>query len=299
MAVRRLGVAILGATALCALIVLGSQAPRAGADPPEPVITSGPTIGGTPEVGAILTANGSWTGAPAPEATWTWFRCAQSCTVISSGTSATYEVTPSEIGTALRVRLTVINKFGSDERTSEPTAVVAAPSPSPSPSPAPSPSPLPTPTPTPRPTPTPSATFDNGSAQPVGPLSQIGGAAPPTAGRPSMMKPFPIVRIKGVLTAIGARVTLLRVTAPRGTRTVLLCRGRDCPVRRLVSKSRVRRMRRLERELRARTRLTFTITKPGYIGKRTVIVIRRGAAPWRRDRCLRPGASKAVRCEAA
>ena len=291
MAVRRLGVAILGATALWALIVLGSQAPRAGAEPPEPVITSGPTIGGTPEVGAILTATGSWTGAPAPEATWTWSRCAQSCTVISSGTSATYEVTPWEIGTALRVRLTVTNKRGSDERSSGLTAVVAGAKPSPSPSPSV--------TPTPRPTPTPSPTFDNGSAQAVGPLSQVGGEALPTDERPSMMKPFPIVRIKGVLTAKGARVTLLRVTAPRGTRTVLRCRGRDCPVRRLVSRSRVHRMRRLERELRAGTRLTFTITKPGYIGKRTVIVIRRGAAPWRRDRCLRPGASKAVRCEAA
>jgi hypothetical protein len=288
-AVRRLGVAVVGAIALCTLIVLGFLAPRAGAARPEPVITSGPTIGGTPEVGATLTASGNWKGAPLPEATWTWLRCAGSCTVISSGTSATYAVRTSDIGTALRVRLTVTNKHGSDERSSEPTAVVAAPTLSPSPSG----------TPAPRPTPAPSPSFDNTAGQPAGPLPGVGGTPLPAADGPLMMKPFPIVRIKGVLTAKGARVTLLRVTAPRGTRTVLLCRGRGCPARRLVSRSGVRRLRRFERDLRAGIRLTFTITKPGYVGKRTVIVIRRGAAPWRRDRCLRPGASKAVRCEAA
>ena len=36
-----------------------------------------------------------------------------------------------------------------------------------------------------------------------------------------MLKPFPIVRIKGVLTARGARVTLLTVRAPRGARLAL------------------------------------------------------------------------------
>jgi hypothetical protein len=287
-AVRRLGVAVLGASALCTLIVLGVLAPRVGAAGPEPVITSGPTIGGTPEVGAILTASGDWEGGPPPEATWTWLRCAGSCRVISSGSAETYEVRPSDIGSALRVRLTVTNKHGSDQRSSEPTAVVAAPL-----------SPSPSGTAAPRPTPTPSPAFDNTAAQPIGALPKVGGAAPPTADGPPMLKPFPIVRIKGVLTAKGARVTLLRVTAPRGTRTVLLCRGRGCPARRSVSRSGVRRLRRFERDLRAGTRLTFTITKPGYVGKRTVILIRRGAAPWRRDRCLSPGASKAVRCEAA
>ena len=131
--VRRLGVGVVGAIALSVLIWLATNAPRANADPPEPVITSGPAIDGTPEVGAVLTASGNWSGSPAAEPTWTWLRCAESCTLISSGTSATHRVSPSDIGAALRVILTVTNRHGSDERSSEPTAVVAAPTPLPIP----------------------------------------------------------------------------------------------------------------------------------------------------------------------
>jgi hypothetical protein len=94
------------------------------------------------------------------------------------------------------------------------------------------------------------------------------------------------VRIKGVLTARGARVTLLSVRAPRGVRITVLCRGRDCPVRRY--RARRHRLRRFERDLRAGTRLEIRVTKRGYIGKRTVIMIRRRHAPLRSDRCLKP-----------
>ena len=47
-----------------------------------------------------------------------------------------------------------------------------------------------------------------------------GDAAPP----PSMLRPFPVVRIKGVLTAQGARVTLLSVRAPRRSSVTVTCR---------------------------------------------------------------------------
>jgi len=70
-------------------------------------------------------------------------------------------------------------------------------------------------------------------------------------------------------------------------------------MRRFVPRAGVRRLRPFERELRAGTRLEISVTKPGYIGKFTVIVIRRNAAPWRSDRCLEPGAKRAVRCAAS
>jgi hypothetical protein len=114
-----------------------------------------------------------------------------------------------------------------------------------------------------------------------------------------MLKPFPRVRIRGVLTAAGARVSLLSVRAPRGARVTVVCRGSGCPVRRFGPRVGVRRLSSFERELPAGTRLEIAVTEPGYIGKLTVIVIRRNAAPWRSDRCLEPGAKRAVRCPAA
>jgi hypothetical protein len=105
-----------------------------------------------------------------------------------------------------------------------------------------------------------------------------------------------VVRIKGVLTERGASVTLLSVRAPKGVQITVVCRGRDCPVRRYRPAAGVRRLRRFERELRAGTRLELSLTKRGYIGKYTVIVIRRGAAPWRSDRCLAPATERVVRC---
>jgi hypothetical protein len=101
-----------------------------------------------------------------------------------------------------------------------------------------------------------------------------------------------------MLTPAGARVTLLSVRAPEGARISVVCRGRGCPVRRLVP-PRAGRLHAFERELPAGTRLELTVGKPGYVGKVTVIVIRRHAAPWRSDRCLEPGARRSVSCAPA
>jgi hypothetical protein len=59
------------------------------------------------------------------------------------------------------------------------------------------------------------------------------------------------------------------------------------------------RLRRFERALRAGTRLEIVVTKRGYIGKWTTIVIRRGAPPRRSDRCVYPGARRAAACPKA
>jgi hypothetical protein len=54
--------------------------------------------------------------------------------------------------------------------------------------------------------------------------------------------------------------------------------------------------RAFETELRAGTKLTIRIAKPGYITKVTTIQIRRGAAPLRSDRCQIPGTRKLRSC---
>jgi hypothetical protein len=59
------------------------------------------------------------------------------------------------------------------------------------------------------------------------------------------------------------------------------------------------RLWRFERALRAGTRLEVRVTKPGYIGKWTKIVIRRGAAPRRSDRCLYPQTRRVAGCPTA
>jgi hypothetical protein len=292
-ALRRFGAAMAGAAVLLGVVSGGARAAKA------PKIAAEPVISGTPQVGTVLTASATWTGDPAPTATWTWLRCARTkgpCSEISGATAAEYLVTSPDVGSMLRVRLTVTNDAGSDAKRSGPTAAAVA-APTPMPTPTSTPTATPTPTPTPTPTAAPAPVFDS-SAAPVAAPPPAGSVPQPTASRPRMLKPFPVVRIKGVLTARGARVSLLTVRAPRGVRITVACRGRDCPVRRFVPRAGARRLRPFERELRAGTRLEISVTKPGYIGKFTVIVIRRNAAPWRSDRCLEPGAKRAVRCAA-
>ena len=289
-----------------------------------PRITAGPVISGTAQVGAVLTATATWQGTPAPTPVWAWLRCARttgSCDVITGATSTSYRITASDADKVLRARLRVTNADGFDEQRSAPTAVVApAPTPTPTPTPTATPTKTPTPTPTaspvptatPRPTPSatptatptstatptalPQTTIVTASASPAPAViaTPVATPAPP----PSMLRPFPVVRIKGVLTAHGARVTLLSVRAPRGSSVTVTCRGSDCPSRRYKSPAATGRLRPFERELSAGTRLEVRVIKSGFIGKSTVFVIRRQAAPKRTDRCLPPGAKRAVRCPA-
>jgi len=274
------------ALALTAAALLLAVAAAGAANPPR--ITDGPTIEGTPQVGAELQARGSWSGGPPPEPSWTWLRCPRAggpCAAIPGATSDRYRVVAADAGSMLRVGLVVTNKGGSDQAQSAPTAPVpgaSAPTVTPTPPPAATPAPTPAPTfdvPGPVVTPTPP------------PVTPVTSAAP----RPALLKPFPVVRIKGALTWLGARVTLLSVRAPRGVRIVVACRGRDCPARRYRAPRGTHRLRRFERNLRAGTRLEIRITKVGYIGKRTLIVIRRGQPPSRSDRCVEPG-GRVLRC---
>jgi hypothetical protein len=156
--------------------------------------------------------------------------------------------------------------------------------------------PIPTATPTPEPTPT--ATPEPAPvATPVPPVAEpVVAAAPVRPLVPLAFDPFPVVRIKGELTATGARVTLLSVRAPRDARIDVSCTGRDCPVRAYKAPAGKQRLSKFERELRAGTRLEIRVSKPGYIGKYTSILIRRQAEPKRLDRCLEPGVTRPVKC---
>ena len=236
----------------------------------------------------------------------------------------TYVVSPADVGSVLRVRLRVTNSDGFDEARSPATALGGRSAradadadthpdrrhqprrrrrhrrrPRRRHRPRPRRQHQPRPRPRPRPRPSADVAVIDVLPAPTASIAAPALAPSPTTRRLPLLRPFPVVRIKGVMTPRGARVSLLSVSGPRGARVVVACSGRDCPVRRLATTTAVRRLRTFEREFRAGTRLEVTITKPGFIGKRTVIVIRRNAAPWRSDRCLTPGAARAERCPAA
>jgi hypothetical protein len=152
------------------------------------------------------------------------------------------------------------------------------------------------------------------SPQPAGPPPAEtppsgGGAAAPadpvTGGRnsdpepaPVRMKPFPVVRMAGLVLPGGALVKILSVRAPRGARTLVRCSGRGCPAPSMArtSATRVVRFHRFERWLRAGVTLELLVRKRGFIGKYTRFLIRAGKAPTRVDRCLMPGRGRPGRC---
>ena len=110
------------------------------------------------------------------------------------------------------------------------------------------------------------------------------------------MRPAPTVRIAGLVTRTGAMITRLSVRAPRGATIAVRCSGADCAHRVPARTTGLSRLRQFERHLRAGVRLEIRVTRPGYVGKHTLIRIRRGTPPSRRDRCLYPGSTAPRRC---
>jgi len=292
------------------LVVLLAGAGSADADgTPKPVIT------GTAQAGETLAAAAAWGSEPPASVAWQWLRCdavkPATCRAIKDATTDRYRVPEADVGYRMRVTVAATGGDGTTTRErSEATDVVQAapspapdppppspapdpPPPSPAPSPSPSPAPEPSPSPAPRPSPSQVSAPSTGSWDTTVP--------PPVSGDtpPRLLDPFPIVRIRGALTRTGARVTLLTVRGPRGVHVRVRCRGGSCPRRRLTVTAAVTRLRSFEGELRAGTRLVVKVVRPGWIGKWTVITIRRGAPPHRRDRCVYPGGRRPVRCPAS
>jgi hypothetical protein len=79
-------------------------------------------------------------------------------------------------------------------------------------------------------------------------------------------------------------------------RITLTCEGRACPLREVAQATSLFHIQQFERELRAGTRLTITVTKPKYISKVTTITIRKGKGPVRSDKCQLPGETKLITC---
>lgn len=257
-----------------------------GADAP-PVFTSPPTIQGDAVVGATLTGVAAWTGDPAPTVKYQWRRCPAtggSCDKIGDATAAKYVVSTADLGLRLGVRITLKNKVDSINLQSVTTAVVVAAA-TPGPTPTPTPTPAPSPNPTPDPTPASATSF----TAPVAPIVDI-------KARATLLRPFPIVRIRGYFKQGGVRVTLLSVDAPSSARVAARCVGSGCPVRSVRVASAPARLRAFERFLPAGTVLQVRVTSAGRIGKYASFVIRAHSAPLRHDLCLMPGKSKPAPC---
>jgi hypothetical protein len=245
----------------------------ARADTP-PAFTSGPTIQGNAVVGSTLTAVGTWTGVPAPTATYAWGRCPADyniCPAIPGATSKTYLVTPADVGSRLAVRIDLANTtpppvYANSAAT---PVVIAAPAP-----PAPAPPP---PAPPPPPVKVTAASSE-----------------PPSAG---FLDPYPVVRIRGFFARAGARITLLSVRGPRKAKVSARCVGHGCPVKSLTLPGANARLHGFERFLRAGIQLQIRVTRPGRIGSYTSFLIRSRKAPLRTDRCL-TSRGKPVACSA-
>jgi hypothetical protein len=108
---------------------------------------------------------------------------------------------------------------------------------------------------------------------------------------PTLLSPFPVVRLRGRIVRTGVVVNLLTVHAPAGSRIMITCRGpkRSCPTAKLTraTTGRQMRFRSFQRSMRAGTILKIYVTKRGYVGKYTRFTIRRNAAPSRGDSCAR------------
>jgi chitodextrinase len=146
-------------------------------------------------------------------------------------------------------------------------------------------------TPPPEPPPADSGTGTQDTGTPIAP--------PQPQPKPlTPMRPFPVVRIAGVVLPHGALVRILSVRAPRGAHILVKCRGRSCPVS-AVARSSVTslvRIHRFERRLSVGVRLELFVRRGRRIGKYTRFAIRAGKPPARVDRCLMPGGNRPVRC---
>ncbi len=261
-----------------------ASAQRGGDDDP-PDVWRAPSIAATtPYVGVRLTSSGAaWSSRWPASVSYLWLRCGSdslwSCEIVTGQTATTYTLGTRDLGKRIRSVVVVENRDGSDYAWSAPTAIVTAAPPPPVVTPVPVPVPVPLPVPAPAP-----VTLPSPPAVPAAPLK--------------MMRPAPVVRIRGWLTGSGARITLLSVRAPKGAKISVSCSGPSCPRSAPAQSTKVTRLNTFEGRLRAGTRLVIRVTRPGFIGKHTTISVRRGKAPTRRDRCLYPGAKGPVACPA-
>jgi PKD repeat protein len=138
-----------------------------------------------------------------------------------------------------------------------------------------------------------------GATSPSPPASRQPVAGPTPL--PKMLSPFPIVRLVGSVTGRGTRIVLLSVSAPRGARAVVRCRGAGCPVKRaekLVGRGPVR-FAAFQRRMPPGLVLEVLIHRGDSIGKYTRFKLRRKRRPQRADGCLWPNTGGMAPCPEA
>jgi hypothetical protein len=290
--VRRM--VVVAATAVTVMVLGGASAGAAGRVRPQ--VTHDPVIAGQPYVGETLTATQATYTPSDARAVYDWFRCADAtayhCEQVAEGQS--YVVSADDLGNRMAVVLYVSAGGNTDWAASQPTAAITR-----KPVPTPTPTPTPTPSPSPSPPPAPPAPGPTTLAPTTSPAPPPGGVEGVHQQALRFLSPFPVVRIKGWLTTTGARVTMLTVRAPRGAKISVRCRGQHCPRKRFARATRLVHLHPYERLLRGSMTLQISITRKGFVGKRTVIVLRNHKTPKRRDLCLYPGVRKPKACTAA
>jgi hypothetical protein len=269
------------------LLVLGAAPVPASASGDEPAaFDSGPVVSGQAVVGSLLEITASPAGNPEPDQAFEWSRCdpsGLSCTVIDGACAQSYVVSPADAGSRILARMQISNPSATVIARAPFTDVVAAAPPATTPARPPVPG-------TCIPRTAGSPTGAPGTAAAPAPAALAPAPLAPAVAGPTYMRPFPIVRIRGVVVRGGVRVTLLSVAGPRSARIRSVCHGRGCPrASTLQPVAAPARLRRLERVLRTGTVLQIRVTAPGSIGKYTSFRIRANRAPRRVDRCLLPG----------
>jgi hypothetical protein len=123
------------ATSAPTAVVQSAVSPTAVA----PSNTAPPTIGGTTQVGATLSGStGSWGGDAPMGFAYQWQKCdttGTGCSSISGATSATYSLSSTDAGHALRLQVRATNDAGQTAASSAPSAIVQSSPPPPAPQP--------------------------------------------------------------------------------------------------------------------------------------------------------------------
>ncbi len=121
-------VAVTASNSLGTASATSYQSETVGA-PGAPEVSEGPVIDGTAREGAVLFAdNGTWSGSHPLSYYYQWERCnssGASCTAIEGATKPSYTATSGDVGSTLRIKVTVTNSAGSTSAVSA-SALVAS-----------------------------------------------------------------------------------------------------------------------------------------------------------------------------
>ena len=121
---------------------------------------------------------------------------------------------------------------------------------------------------------------------------------PKAKAKPSLLSPFPFVRLRALAYRGYTRVLVLSVRGPRGSVVKVRCKGKGCPkaTRRKRPKGHSVRFKTFERKIRAGARLQIFVVAKGRIGKYASFKMRSSKPALRVDRCLVPGKKKPRPC---